>query len=111
MTASCHSARQYVTKQDDLPTSRPANNDTVGAIDLGWREPEKVKGGKKKGSVAVDATDSTDASERPEDAKVRLVSTLLNIFIFREDAGQSNTSAERAVGTLTPGPYVTIRGT
>ncbi len=70
MTASCHSARQYVTKQDDLPTSRPASNDAVGTIDLGWREPEKVKGGKKKGN-AVDATDSTDASERPEDAKVQ----------------------------------------
>ncbi len=110
MTASCHSARQYVTKQDDLPTSRPASNDAVGTIDLGWREPEKVKGGKKKGN-AVDATDSTDASERPEDAKVRLLSALLNMFVFREDAGRSNTSVERTVGTLTQGPHVTIRGT
>jgi hypothetical protein len=77
--ALCHAARQYVTKQNDLPKSRPEGADTVDAIDLGWREPKKVKKEKKK-DHAIDATDSTDALERSEAPKVRLPSALLNIF-------------------------------
>jgi len=77
--AICHAARQFVTKQNDLPKSRPESTDTINAIDLGWREPKKVKKEKKK-DHAIDATDSTDALEIFEAPKVRLPSALLNIF-------------------------------
>jgi hypothetical protein len=70
-----HAAQQYSTKPNDLSTSRPTSEAIADSIDLGWREPEKVKKGKKKGT-AIDATDSTDAKERSEAAKVRLPSAL-----------------------------------
>ena len=73
-------AQQYSTKQNDLSTSRPTSEDTVDAIDLGWREPEKVNKGKKKNN-AIDETDSADATERSEAAKVRLPSTLFEISL------------------------------
>ncbi|KAI0296216.1 small-subunit processome [Russula brevipes] len=64
-------ARQYVTKQNDITASQPAREDTVGAIDLGWKEPENQKREKKKRKKnnADDAADSTDASESREVAK------------------------------------------
>jgi hypothetical protein len=70
-----HAAQQYSTKSNDLSTSRPTSETIADPIDLGWREPEKVKKRKKKG-IAIDATDSTDAEERSEATKVRLPSVL-----------------------------------
>ena len=80
---SWHAAQQYSTKSNDLSTSHPTGKDIADAIDLGWREPEKVKKGKKKDN-AIYATDSTDATERSEAAKVRLPSALFQyLFIQR----------------------------
>jgi len=80
---SWHAAQQYSTKPNDLSASRPTSKTIAGAIDLGWREPEKVKKGKKKDN-AIDATDSTDATERSEAAKVRLSPTPFHyLFIQR----------------------------
>ena len=70
-----HAAQQYLTKQTDLPTSRPASRDNI-TIDLGWREPEKQKRRKRKDN-AVGASDSTDRSEERKAAKVRLPRALL----------------------------------
>jgi hypothetical protein len=105
-----YAARQYVTKQTDLPTSRPASRDNVGAIDLGWREPEKQKRRKKKGN-AVGASDGTDGSEERKAAKVRLPCVLLNVFILSGGAGTPNASLKGAICALKPRSYVTIRRT
>ncbi|KAI0285297.1 small-subunit processome [Russula aff. rugulosa BPL654] len=62
-------ARQYLTKQTNLPTSRSESSVDVDAINLGWRKPEKRKSQKKK-KKAVGTSDSTDGSEEREAAKV-----------------------------------------
>jgi hypothetical protein len=79
-STSWHVAQQYSTKPNDLSTSRPTSKDTVDGIDLGWREPEKGKKGKKKDN-AVDERDSAEATERSEAAKVRLPSILFEISL------------------------------
>jgi hypothetical protein len=107
---SCHAAQQYVAKQTDLPTSRPVSRGDVGAIDLGWRVPDKQKRRKKKDS-AVGASDGTDGSEDREAAKVRLPCALLDTFIFSANAGAPDTSVKGAVCTVTPGSYVALRRT
>ena len=77
---SWHAAQQYSTKPNDLSTSRPTSKDIADPIDLGWRKPEK---GKKK-DIAINATDSTDATGRSEAAKVRLPSAHFQyLFIQR----------------------------
>ncbi len=102
-----HAAQQYVTKRNNLQTSRPESRNNVGAIDLGWREPEKQKGRKKKDNV-VGASDSTDVSEGREAAKVCFPYARLDIFIFSGNSGASNTSVKGAVRAVTSGPYVAI---
>lgn len=79
-STSWHVAQQYSTKPNDLSASRPTSKDTVDAIDLGWREPEKVKKGKTKDN-AVDEMDSVDATERFEAAKVRVPCILFEISL------------------------------
>jgi hypothetical protein len=64
--------------------SHSKDGDTPAAVDLGWKVPEKKRGKKKDaGAKTVDATDSTDASERREAAKVRL-SSLSNTAVLSE---------------------------
>ena len=75
-------ARQYLTKQTDLPTSRSESSVNVDAINLGWRKPEKRKSQKKK-KKAVDASDSTDGSEEREAAKVSFPCALLIVFYIQ----------------------------
>jgi U3 small nucleolar RNA-associated protein 11 len=75
-------ARQYMTKQTDLPTSRSESRDDVDAIDLGWRKPEKQKSRKKKKKV-VGASDSTDGSGEREAAKVSLPCALPSSFCIQ----------------------------
>jgi hypothetical protein len=103
----CHTAREYVAKQTDLPTSRPASGDNVDAIDLGWREPEKQQRRKKKGIAVV----STDGSEEREAAKVRLPSTTLDMFTFSGNAGAPNASIKGVICAVTPRSYAAIRRT
>ena len=105
----CHTAREYVAKQTDLPTSRPASGDDVDAIDLGWREPEKQQRRKKKDNT-VGASDSTDVPEEREAAKVRLPSATLE-FIFSGNAGAPNASIKGVICAVTSRPYVAIRRT
>jgi hypothetical protein len=69
-----------VTEQTDFSTPRPASRDNVGAIDLGWREPDKQKRLKKKDN-AVGASVGTDGSEEREAAKVRLPCALLQLYL------------------------------
>jgi len=61
-------ARHYVAEQNDPQTPHPVDGNNVGAVDLGWRGPEKQKKQKKKYN-AVNALDSADASERRQAAK------------------------------------------
>ena len=105
-----HAAQQYVTKQTDLPTSRPASRDDVGAIDLGWREPEKQKRRKKKDN-AVGASNSADRSEERKAAKVRLPCALLDIFVFSGNAGTPDASLKGVICAAQPRSYVTLRRT
>jgi U3 small nucleolar RNA-associated protein 11 len=74
-------AQQYLTKQNDLPTSRSESRDDVDAIDLGWRKPEKQKS-RKKNKKAVGVSDSTDGSEEREAAKVSLPCALQSMFLY-----------------------------
>ena len=107
----CHAAREYVTKQTDLPTSRPASGDNNDAIDLGWREPEKQKRRKRKDN-AVGASDSADGSEEREAAKVRLLCcALLDILVLSLNAGAPNTSVKGAVCAVTSRSHVAIHRT
>lgn len=112
-TLQCYAARQYVTKQNDTAASRLAREDTVGAIDLGWKEPENQKREKRKGKKdnAVDAADDTDASERREVAKVRPPFAPRDIIVFSRNTDPSDTSVKRTGRAFTSGSHVAIRRT
>ncbi|KAI0308192.1 u3 small nucleolar RNA-associated protein 11 [Multifurca ochricompacta] len=67
-------ARRYTTSRDTLMTPHSKNRDTVGvvgAVDLGWKEPERLKRGKKKevSDKTIDGTDKNTEFERREASK------------------------------------------
>lgn len=76
-------AKQYVTKQTDLPLSRSEGRDDVDATDLGWRKPEKQKSRKKKKN-GVGTSDGTDGSEEREAAKVSIPCALPRVLYSTE---------------------------